>query len=143
MKTGWRSAALALTLLAAAASAQDDKSPLRLLVGLAPGGANDIADKLKDKFARQGLVPAPARPEELAAMLAAESKRLALLVSCVGRKLVMGGRVEEEIEAVGNVFGRDAVLAGFYSNGEISPVAGFAACKLHNQTMTVTLIAET
>jgi len=84
MKTGWRSAALALTLLAAAASAQDDKSPLRLLVGLAPGGANDIADKLKDKFARQGLVPAPARPEELAAMLAAESKRLALLVKASG-----------------------------------------------------------
>lgn len=72
-----------------------------------------------------------------------DGQRLALLVSCVGRKLVMGGRVEEEIEAVGSVFGRDAVLAGFYSNGEISPVAGFAACKLHNQTMTVTLIAET
>jgi hypothetical protein len=68
---------------------------------------------------------------------------LALLVSCVGRKLVMGGRVEEEIEAVGDVFGRSAVLAGFYSYGEISPFSGEAACKLHNQTMTITYLTET
>ena len=40
---------------------------------------------------------------------------LALLVSCVGRKLVMGGRVDEEVEAVGDVFGQGATLAGFYS----------------------------
>lgn len=67
---------------------------------------------------------------------------LALLVSCVGRKLVMGDRVDEEVEAVGAVFGQGAVLAGFYSNGEISPLTGHVACKLHNQTMTITHIAE-
>lgn len=67
---------------------------------------------------------------------------LALLVSCVGRKLVMGGRVDEEVEAVGEVFGQGAVLAGFYSNGEISPFTGNAECKLHNQTMTITYISE-
>jgi hypothetical protein len=69
-------------------------------------------------------------------------QRLALLVSCVGRKLVMGGRVDEEVEAVTDIFGEKTVLAGFYSNGEISPFAGGAGCKLHNQTMTVTLIGE-
>lgn len=67
---------------------------------------------------------------------------LALLVSCVGRKLVMGGRVDEEVEAVGDVFGPRGVLAGFYSNGEISPFTRNAACKLHNQTMTITHITE-
>lgn len=67
---------------------------------------------------------------------------LALLVSCVGRKLVMGGRVDEEVEAVGHVFGQGAVLAGFYSNGEISPFTGEVACKLHNQTMTITYFSE-
>lgn len=67
---------------------------------------------------------------------------LALLVSCVGRKLVMGGRVDEEVEAVGDVFGQYATLAGFYSYGEISPVSHEVACKLHNQTMTITYIAE-
>ncbi len=67
---------------------------------------------------------------------------LALLVSCVGRKLVMGGRVDEEVEAVGNVFGQTVHLAGFYSNGEICPFNQSAECKLHNQTMTITYLSE-
>jgi hypothetical protein len=75
-------------------------------------------------------------------MFDARGPGLALLVSCVGRKLVMGGRVDEEIEAVSDVFGQGTVLAGFYSNGEISPFTGYVECKLHNQTMTITHIAE-
>ncbi len=67
---------------------------------------------------------------------------LAVLVSCVGRKLVMGGRVEEEVEVVADVFGKGATITGFYSYGEISPVASAKECKLHNQTMTVTYISE-
>lgn len=67
---------------------------------------------------------------------------LALLVSCVGRKLVMGGRVDEEVEAVGDVFGKGATLTGFYSYGEISPFTKSVDCKLHNQTMTITYISE-
>lgn len=67
---------------------------------------------------------------------------LALLVSCVGRKLVMGNRVDEEVEAVGEVFGSKAVLTGFYSYGEISPFTPGASCKLHNQTMTITCLGE-
>lgn len=67
---------------------------------------------------------------------------LALLVSCVGRKLVMGERVDEEVEAVAEVFGQKAMIAGFYSYGEISPFSPGVECKLHNQTMTVTFISE-
>lgn len=67
---------------------------------------------------------------------------LALLVSCVGRKLVMGGRVDEEVEAVADVFGTGATLAGFYSYGEISPFTKAVECKLHNQTMTITYLSE-
>lgn len=66
----------------------------------------------------------------------------ALLVSCVGRKLVMGDQVDEEVEAVADILGRDRVLAGFYSYGEINPLHGTLDCRLHNQTMTVALIAE-
>lgn len=68
--------------------------------------------------------------------------RFALLVSCVGRKLVMGGRVDEEVEAVADVLGPGTVLGGFYSYGEISPSEPGGCCQLHNQTMTVTLIGE-
>ena len=67
---------------------------------------------------------------------------IGLLVSCVGRKLVMGDRIDEEIEAVGDVFGQNTVLTGFYSYGEISPFTPGTSCLLHNQTMTVTWIAE-
>jgi len=69
---------------------------------------------------------------------------LALLISCVGRKLVMGGRVDEEVEAVGAVFARHAAtLAGFYSYGEISPFRPSGDCRLHNQTMTISYFSET
>lgn len=67
---------------------------------------------------------------------------LALLVSCVGRKLVMGDRVDEEVEAVADVLGSQMVLAGFYSNGEISPFAVGQPSRLHNQTMTITTLRE-
>lgn len=73
---------------------------------------------------------------------AGHAPELALLVSCVGRKLVMGGRVDEEVEAVADVVGRQTVFAGFYSYGEFGPVSASASCRLHNQTMTVTLISE-
>ncbi len=75
-------------------------------------------------------------------MLQGGSPALALLVSCIGRKLVMGDRVDEEVEAVAAVFGQGAVLTGFYSNGEISPFMPGGACRLHNQTMTVTTLME-
>lgn len=67
---------------------------------------------------------------------------LALLVSCVGRRLVMAGRVDEEVEAVADVFGAGTVMAGFYSYGEISPLLTSADCRLHNQTMTITTLSE-
>jgi len=68
--------------------------------------------------------------------------QLALLISCVGRKLVLKQRIEEEVEAVRDVLGPGVVLAGFYSYGEISPFTPSATCELHNQTMTITTLAE-
>jgi hypothetical protein len=67
---------------------------------------------------------------------------LALLISCVGRKLVLKQRVEEEVECVREVLGDDTMLAGFYSYGEISPFTTSARCELHNQTMTITTLHE-
>jgi hypothetical protein len=67
---------------------------------------------------------------------------LALVVSCVGRKIVLGNRIEEELEVVKEVFGENILVCGFYSYGEISPNFNKVACELHNQTMTVTTICE-
>ncbi|OYY95248.1 MAG: hypothetical protein B7Y41_01695 [Hydrogenophilales bacterium 28-61-23] len=85
---------------------------------------------------------AEAAAEAARRMLDSDEPGLALLVSCIGRKLVMGDRVDEEVEAVGAVFGRQCALTGFYSNGEISPFIESTECKLHNQTMTITYLSE-
>jgi len=70
------------------------------------------------------------------------SPDLAILISCVGRKMVLKQRIEEEVEGVREVLGPDTTLAGFYSYGEISPFTPNAKCELHNQTMTITTISE-
>ncbi len=68
---------------------------------------------------------------------------LAILISCVGRKLVLKQRVEEELEIIREVIGNTAVMAGFYSYGEICPIRPFEKnCELHNQTMTITVFKE-
>ncbi len=87
-----------------------------------------------------------ANASERAAIQALESRsnkpQLALLVSCIGRKLVLDQRVEEEIEEVVAVVGDNTTICGFYSYGEIAPFHGENNCQLHNQTMTITLISE-
>ena len=67
---------------------------------------------------------------------------LAILVSCVGRKLVLNQMISEEIDAARVILGSDTIFTGFYSYGEISPLNRDSICELHNQTMTITLIGE-
>lgn len=74
--------------------------------------------------------------------IAGGDAELGLLISCVGRKLVLKQRVEEELDAVRQALGPGARLAGFYSYGEICPAAPDADCELHNQTMTITTLRE-
>jgi hypothetical protein len=67
---------------------------------------------------------------------------LAILISCVGRKLVLKQMVEEEVEAAMGILGKDTTVTGFYSYGEISPFSNNSTCELHNQTMTITTFTE-
>ncbi|MEN8836261.1 MAG: FIST N-terminal domain-containing protein [Polaribacter sp.] len=67
---------------------------------------------------------------------------LAILVSCIGRKLVLDQRVEEEVEEVQSVVGNTTFISGLYSYGEIAPFDDENECQLHNQTIAVTLISE-
>ncbi|MBI3741741.1 MAG: FIST C-terminal domain-containing protein [Chloroflexi bacterium] len=75
-------------------------------------------------------------------LFGARAPELAILISCVGRKLILKQRIEEEVEGVREVMGDGTVLAGFYSYGEISPFTPNAKCELHNQTMTITTFSE-
>lgn len=66
---------------------------------------------------------------------------LCVAVSCVGRRLALGSRVEEELDAVIDVLGEDTEVVGFYSYGELAPdLTG--RCALHNQTMTLARFGE-
>ena len=71
-----------------------------------------------------------------------ERDGVAILVSCIGRRLLMGQRAVEEVEAASVELGNRMPRLGFYSYGEISPHGGSGVCQLHNQTMTVTVISE-
>jgi hypothetical protein len=66
---------------------------------------------------------------------------LAIAVSCVGRRLVLGERTEDEIEAALSALPAATRQIGYYSYGEVSPFA-HGHCDLHNQTMTLTTFAE-
>ena len=68
--------------------------------------------------------------------------QVAILVSCIGRRLLMGQHTADELEATSAAFGPQIPQLGFYSYGEISPHRVTGVCELHNQTMTVTTLAE-
>lgn len=67
---------------------------------------------------------------------------IALLISCVGRRLAMKTRTEEELSIVRDILSDRWKMAGFYSYGELSPKAKGEPCHLHNQTMTITTFYE-
>jgi hypothetical protein len=76
------------------------------------------------------------------AMSRSSEPGLGILVSCIGRKLLLGQRIAEEVETVADILGRDVAISGFYSYGEISPHSATGMCELHNQTMTITVLRE-
>lgn len=72
-----------------------------------------------------------------------QQAQLAILVSCIGRKLVLKQRTEEELESVQQVLGDDCAMTGYYSYGEFTPYSiSNNTCRLQNQTMTITTLAE-
>lgn len=72
-----------------------------------------------------------------------ENNALGLVVSCVGRKLVLKDLIDEELEIIEETVGKNVHLTGFYSYGELAPFSDeIKTCELHNQTMTLTVIYE-
>ncbi len=117
----------------------DDAEQSMVFAGDIPEGA--YARLMKANFDRliDGAVGAAKTNQDMMGSFPAE---LAILISCVGRKMVLRQRIEEEVEGVREVLGPQAVLTGFYSYGEISPHAPRSRCELHNQTMTITTLSE-
>jgi hypothetical protein len=118
--------------------AVDEQRQSMTFAGDVPEGAHARFTKANVDRLVDGAVGA-ARASLQAGRVAPE---LAILISCVGRKLVLKQRVEEELEGVRSVVGEQAALTGFYSYGEIAPFSHGERIELHNQTMTVTTFAE-
>jgi hypothetical protein len=118
--------------------AVDEAEQSMTFAGDVPQGAR--VQLMRANFDR--LVGGAAAAGRLAASGQEDGRRcLSVAISCVGRRLVLGERTEEEVEAVLDSLPPASRLIGFYSYGEISPSAS-GACDLHNQTMTLTTIVE-
>lgn len=117
----------------------DEKEQSMTFAGNIPQGAR--VQLMKANFDRVIDAASTAATESLATA-GTEQPDFALLISCVGRKIVLNQRVEDEVEDAVDVLGTDTITAGFYSNGEISPVKTTQGCELHNQTMTITTYRE-
>lgn len=90
----------------------------------------------------EGLVEGAAVAAKQASTELGMPAELSILVSCIGRKLLMGQRIGDELEAASEELGGSPTI-GFYSYGEISPLAPTGFSELHNQTMTVMTLSET
>lgn len=116
----------------------DEKRKALIFAGDVPQGTKTYFMRAENDRLVEG-----AQRAAIDAQMELPGPKLALLVSCVGRRLVLEERTVEEVAAVAKVLGEDTLLSGFYSYGEICPVARGASCALHNQTMTITVIGET
>ncbi|HAX91376.1 MAG TPA: hypothetical protein DCY07_04110, partial [Rhodospirillaceae bacterium] len=85
---------------------------------------------------------AQAAAEALRTHAGPEENGCAIVVSCVGRRVILGIDVDDEIEAVMDSFLPETPIAGYYSYGEICSYVGTGKTELHNQTMTITYITE-
>ncbi len=116
----------------------DDATHSLTFAGDIPTGSR--AQLMRANFDR--LVDGAARAGEMARVRSnTEAPLLSIAISCVGRRLVLGERIEEETEATLDALPHGAAQVGFYSYGEISPFAT-GRCDLHNQTMTLTTLTE-
>ncbi len=105
--------------------------------------AGDIPMGARVRFMRasyEDLIDGAARAAEQTRDSAAAD--LVICISCVGRRIVLGQRIEEETECVRAAVGAGPILTGFYSYGELAPAGASVACQLHNQTMTITTLRE-
>lgn len=69
-----------------------------------------------------------------------------LMLSCVGRKLVLGRRTQEEVDAVKEILGEDVPIIGFYTYGEIGPIdkmrEELAITRFHNETVVLWVLGK-
>ena len=136
--------------LSVRADKNDNKPIIRTLLGVDENAqsltfAGDVPQgslcklmrtNLDDLIDNAGMAANIAKPQQ------ADAAGLCVVVSCVGRRLVLGQLTEEELDVVQQKLGTKTTITGFYSYGELAPFSDILQCQLHNQTMTLTTIYE-
>ena len=128
----------------------NNKTVVRTILGISENDnsmtfAGDMPEGSIVRFMKtnfSSLIDAAASSAKKTIPINKKAPDFALLVSCVGRKIVLGQRVNEEVEAVHNAYQGLTPMLGFYSYGEIAPLLNEKATALHNQTMTITSFYE-
>jgi hypothetical protein len=109
------------------------------------GSTAQLMRSTRDRLVDAAAAAAQAAGQDIGAATGLEldgpQQRLAIAVSCVGRRLALGERTEEELDATLDEFAPNTTMTGFYSFGEIALAHG-GRTRMHNQTMTVTLLGE-
>ncbi|MDH3587846.1 MAG: FIST C-terminal domain-containing protein, partial [Gammaproteobacteria bacterium] len=132
------------------ASDSEEIGLVRTVLGIDEGQksmtfAGDLPQGHKAQLMRanfERLIDGAGEAARIAGARGLTGRKLAVLISCVGRKMVLGQRTAEEVEAVAELLGNQVAQLGYYSYGEISPHVRLGSCELHNQTMTITVLSE-
>lgn len=130
----------------------DDKDPriVRTIVGIDERKnslmfAGDVPEGYRARLMKVNfnrLMEGAAEAGKASVIPGIESPDLAILVSCVGRQIVLKQRTFQELEAVRDILGASTPMTGFYSYGELAPISDGNRCYLHNETMTITTFSE-
>ena len=118
--------------------AVDEENQSLTFAGDIPEGS--IAQLMYGNF--DNLIEGAENAAKQAAINTGSTEQLAILISCIGRRMLMGQNINDELEAIYSYWNKKIPLTGFYSYGEISPHQKTGECRLHNQTMTITTIGE-
>jgi hypothetical protein len=103
-------------------------------VTLTTASRGDIINGAREAAEQAGNTLAGAVPEAI------------VMFSCVGRKLVLGRRIREEVDAVRSCLGMNVPIIGFYTYGEIGPVdktrEEHLTAKFHNETVVLWVLGK-
>lgn len=100
------------------------------------------AQLMRGHFDLLALAAKSAAEQALTRLNVSGGEMAAILISCIGRRILMGENIVSEVVAARKSLGECTTMTGFYSYGEISPNAQCGYSELHNQTMTVTTFSE-
>ena len=107
--------------------------------------AGNMPEGVAIRFMRSNLDQLIQKAEDASRLVTdcIEETDLMLVMNCVGRKIILGQRRGEEIEALTKSVSKETVIAGFYTYGEFSSwEKPEKTCDLHNQTVVVTALKE-